>query len=353
VTRNEHNDVSIISRRRALGIGLGAAAATVLAACSAAGKATTPESALSAPEKTLLDAAKQEGQIVLYTSSEQSVVDSVTKGFQDRYGLIVQTQRLNSAQLQQRYTAEAQAGKFAADVVLSGDPTIADDFASKGWVAGIRDVPAAAQWPAKFLSGNYAIVSINPYTLGVNTSMVSETTMRDWSMLTDPKWQGKIVTVDLKQVGIVAFPAWDVLRQTYGDDFVRKVGTQQLRLFDSGPSAVQQLAAGSGAMYYPCSATTAASLSSQGAPIKTLVPSNAPVSGAESAVYMSAKSPHPNAAKLFVNFLMLTEGQQALNKVASSPVDAPGAPPLPAGYVRPDYQRAKQTQKELIQLLAM
>ncbi|WP_166462885.1 ABC transporter substrate-binding protein [Amycolatopsis acidicola] len=353
MTRNEHNDVSIISRRRALGLGLGGAAAALLAACSAAGKATTPESALSAPEKSLLDAAKKEGQVVVYTSSEQSVVDALTKGFQDRYGVLLQVQRLNSAQLQQRYTAEAQANTFACDAVLSGDPTIADDFAAKGWVSKINGAPAAAQWPAKFLSDNYAIVSINPYTLGINTDLVKESAITDWSMLTDPKWQGKIVTVDLKQVGIVAFPAWDILRQAYGDDFLRKIGTQQLRLFDSGPSSVQQLAAGSGALYYPCSATTAASLSNQGAPVKTLLPGNAPISGAEVAVYMSAKGPHPNAAKLFANYCMITEGQQALNKVASSPVDAPGAPPLPAKYERPDYQRAKQTQKELISLLAM
>ncbi|MFT4085144.1 MAG: extracellular solute-binding protein [Nocardioides sp.] len=347
------------SRRAALRLGLGGLAAVgaapLLAGCGGGSSTTVDTAAFGADEKTLYQAAKKEGgKLTLYTSSDEALIKNLSDGMKKRYGFGFSYQRLNSSDLSQRYVAEAQAKNVQADAVLTGDPTLADDWAKKGWVATFptSELPAYGDWPSDYATDYYAIVTINPYSMAINTSIVTDTP-NEWSFLTDSSISGKFVTVDLSNVGLVAFPAWVVLREKYGDDFLEKVSTQKLILSDSGPSAVQQLASGAAGVYFPCSLTNAKELSDDGAPVKAIIPDSGPVTGAESPAFMSADAPHPAAAKLFLNYLLTDEGQKILNVVASSPKGVSGTPALPTNYVRPDFAKAQKQHDELIKLLGM
>jgi iron(III) transport system substrate-binding protein len=354
VRTNEYTSGRPLSRRAALrGLGLGGAA-VLLGGCGGGGSgsgsaSTTP---LTAHEQELLDAAQNEGTVTLYTSTEQSIIDNLVQAVADRYDIMLQFQRLNSSQLGQRYTAEAEVGNVVADIALTGDQALGDAFAEKGLLAPISSVPAVAEWPADFTTDFSVILSINPYSMGINTNLVTERP-QDWTFLLDPRWNGQIISVDLNNVGLVAFAAWDMLRREYGDDFLRGVGAQRLRLYDSGPSTVQQLAAGAGAIYVPCSLTQAASMTAQDAPVEGVLPANAPITGVESPAFLSANAPNPNAAKLLLTFLVSPDGQKILNQVASSPNNTPGTPALPQRYVRPDFASTAAAKDELIQLLGM
>ncbi len=312
---------------------------------------TTP---LTPAEQALAGAAKSEGKLVLYTGSEESIVVSLGKAFQQRYGVALEYQRMNSGEIAARYTAEAQAGRTVADLIMTGDYELFQMFGEKGWLSNVDSgaVPGLEAWPAEFKDARTAIVSIVPYTIAINTDQISADP-KDWQFLIGPQAKGGLVTLDAKRVNLVAIAAWDLMLKQYGDDFLRKVAQQQPRLVDSAPSAVQQLASGGAKAYFPCSRTQAQSMISQGAPIRAVLPANVPYTGVMTQVGMSANAAHPNAARLFIGFLLSAEGQKLLNVVASSPVGSPGAPPLAPGFVRPDFASTAANKAKIIQLLGM
>ncbi|GAA5003793.1 ABC transporter substrate-binding protein [Streptomyces hyderabadensis] len=341
-----------ISRRAALGLGLGGMTA-LLTACQTAKSAELPAlpraDALSADQRELLSAARREGTVTLYSSNDPSVVDNIVAAM-DHYDIKVDFQRLNSAPLAQRYSAEAQAGKVVADVIVTGDPMFADDAGANGWLAGIGSLPALAEWPARFKTDHYPILSVNPYCLGLNTEL-TDGTPREWTYAVDPKWEGQLVMANPATTGTVNLAAWNLLRERYGDDFLRQVGARKPNLFDSATSAMQQVAAGAGAVFMLSSVVSVQAMKKLGAPVAAVVPADAPTTGIESAACVSAKAPHPNAARFLLNFFMTGPGQKILNPVSSSPADAPGTPALPAKFVRPDYTKAKANKSRLLKLL--
>ncbi|MFE7416852.1 extracellular solute-binding protein [Rhodococcus sp. NPDC057529] len=362
MTEHDLHQRLVVSRRTALGWGLGGALGLLVAACSPRGNsdASVPDidvGGLNSTDQELLAKAQQEGTVTLYTSTPPGILDQVVAALA-QLNIAVVPQRLNSSQLSQRFSAEAAVGKANADVVMISDPALVPGWSEKGWLAKVESQPAMAQWPTDFKDPYYSIVAINPEGIGVNTNMVDATSAEDWTFLLDPQFNGNALTLDLKNVGGVAFYFWHMIRETYGDGFLQKFAAQRPRLIDSGPSGAQQLAAGGSSLFLPCSQTNVNDQTSQGAPVRGLLPTNAPIMGAESAAAISSTAPHPNAARFLFSFLMSTQGQQILNTAAtgtSSPNATTGCPPLPANYVRPAYAVAStpSVQRELISLLGM
>lgn len=351
-----HSNESIlrnrISRRASLGLGAGLGLSAILAACSRPSAAVDPSN-LSSELQSLAEAAQKEGTVTYYTSNDQSVVDQLVQAM-DSFEIDMQVQRLNSGPLAQRYTAEAQAGKFVGDVVAIGDPLFAASALKEGWFAPIGDVPGVDSWPEQFTNDGYAIISINPYGLGFNTEKVT-TKPDDWEFALDSKWANQVMMTDIRTGGPVGTAAWQVLQNQYGDDFLESFAALKPRLYDSATPAAQQLSAGAGSLFMLCSAVTTAQLIDQGAPLGNLIPDEVPTTGIETAACISAKTDHPNAAKFLLAFLLSDQGQKILNSASSSPNNAPETAALPKSFVRPDYDAATDDAKKqkIVKLLGL
>jgi iron(III) transport system substrate-binding protein len=339
----------------------GGLAGQLLTACGAAENSANPAAAnmtdvaaVSPAEQAMVAAARQEGRLVVYSGTEETIIANLGAAFRERYGVPVEYQRLSSNEIATRYTAEAQAGRTVADLIITGDFELFQIFAGKQWITPLAtaSVPRLEAWPAEFRDTHTAIVSIIPYSMAINTDRL-KTEPSDWSFLHSAEAKGGIVTLDARRVNLVAIAAWDMLLKLYGDDFLRKVGQQQLRLVDSGPSAIQQVGSGAAKVYFPCSLTNANSMVVQGAPVKPVVPANLPYTGVLTQAAISTGAEHPNAARLFLSLLLAESGQKILNVVGSSPVNTPGTPPLPAGFVKPDFVSTAANKAKIIQLLAM
>jgi len=302
----------------------------------------------------LVAAAQKEGKVVLYTGSAEPLVIALGEAFRKEYGIQLEYQRLNSSKIASRYTAEAEAGQTIADVLVAGDQILIDAFQQKGWIADLdpAQVPGLAEWPAEFRTAHSTVISINPHTMATNTSLVQELPKK-WEDMLRPEFAGQIVTVDLRSVGLVAFGAYDLLLRERGEDFLRELGKQKLQLGSSGPASVQQVAAGAAKIFYPCSVSQAQSMIQQGAPIAAVLPEGESYTGVVSPAAVSAKAPNPNAARLFVGFMMSEAGQKILNTETVSPVNTPGTAPLQPGFVMPDLASAEANQKKIIELLGL
>jgi iron(III) transport system substrate-binding protein len=298
----------------------------------------------------LVEAARNEGGGMLYAISEPLINAQLAKAFKNKYGLTVDTQRLSSAPLAQRFISEVNADAVAVDVMISADGDFMHDGKVKGWFAAIGDLPAMRGLNAEAWDGTLAAVQFNVRSIIWNSDAIKELPP-SWEVLVDPKWAGRVGYFDPRN----SFPnvQWlSMLRKTYGDDFLRKLG-KQATVIATTVVGVQQIAAGALAIYAPAAHSVIKPLQAKGAPIGEVIPQ--PYSGNAIYAAVPAKAPHPNTARLLLDFLMSPEGQAIFNPDSVSFVpNVPGTRPVPEPrWPNMPTEQAKKEEPELLGLLGL
>ena len=267
----------------------------------------------------LVKAAKSEGELTFYTSNAESVGRRIGNAFTAKYGIKTQFVRLNSVPLQQRFSTEAESGNFAADLVfIAGNAvTYAEDGIKKGWVESITaagiPVIKSGEFPRGFNRGPTAIVQVSPWLIFFNTDKVKGADIpRDWPDLLNPKWKGQVLLAD-PRASDAHIPLWSMILDKYGEDFFHKLRAQGLRVFAGGPPTIQSLAAGEGSVAVPTIESSVQEVKSKGAPLGTMTPDF--TTGVEMHIMLTAraKSKHPDAARLFANYVLSPEGNKVFN----------------------------------------
>jgi iron(III) transport system substrate-binding protein len=281
--------------------------------------------ASAAEEAALAAAAKSEGEGMLYTVIEPTVIQAFLAAFKTKYGLDVQSLRLGSGPLGQRFASEAAANAASGDVVMIGDAGFLADAAQKGWIAAAGSLPALDPLARTLWDGTVATIAFNPESLAWNTTLVRQAP-RSWEALIDPAFAGRVMVFDPRN-SILGVMWYSLIRKAYGDDFLRRLA-RQATLAPSVVPAMQQVAAGAAAMYAPAIHVVVASLKDRGAPVDEVFLE--PASPAPIHAAVAARSRRPNLARLLLNYAMTIEGQAILNKDAFSPLSGvPGTRPLP------------------------
>jgi iron(III) transport system substrate-binding protein len=321
---------------------------TALTACGGSESEGPAEGADS-----IADAAQDEGELVWYTSLPQTTVDAVLEGFTEETGIQAESVVLSTSLLTARLASEKESNASTADVVTAADPAFFAEAQGNEWFLPLEegDVPALGDWPSDYLSEDaYALVNIQPAGITYNTDKVSEDQVDTWEELLDPSLKGEIFYCDPEIV-----PTWlamlKTLREELGEDYVAKLGEQELEFVDSLVPGAQTLAAGSGSVLIPSLASVSKPLTDEGAPLATVFPT--PTTGVEQFAGVLDDAPHPNAALVFIDYLLSEDGQTILNKdVGSSPLgDLEGTLPLPEGYEPPDINGAREEQDQLLALI--
>ncbi|MGH7827180.1 MAG: ABC transporter substrate-binding protein [Candidatus Binatia bacterium] len=273
--------------------------------------------------------AKSEGQVVFYSTMGIDTVQPVTLAFEKKFPFLkVEVLRLNSERVFNRVMVEHQTGKVHADVVnLSVMPLLK----GKGVLAPYRS-PEAKAFPAKFrdtddtwtgLVGNY-------YVIGYNTKLVPEANVpKDWFDLIQPWWKGKMAldVGDYDWFGAML----EYLGREKGRRLMEGLAKQQLN-WRKGHSLLAQLV---GAGEFSASLVYAHRTQltkEKGSPIDW-VKTSKPIIVSQNAVAVLEKASHPNAARLFVDFLMSEAGQKLLYDGGQIPLRSraiPASSPLAA-----------------------
>ncbi|MFC9835176.1 ABC transporter substrate-binding protein [Rhodococcus sp. NPDC127530] len=335
-----------------------AVGALTLAACGGGESETrgvipTPDAGL--PESSILAAAQAEGTVVWYTPIPEFAIGDVLVGFEKAYGIKVDVVRFPGNTLIQRYNAEREAGKVVADVLHVPETAFFDDAKDKGWFADLNEseVPALAQWPDEFIPDNhYVMVNTQPIGITVNTDEFDPAKVTSWDSLLDERAANRFAMVD--PTNNPYYLAWlRMLEDNYGTGFLKSIAQQSPTRLDSAVPAAQQVAAQESVLMAPAALSGSLALQNEGAPVATVYPE--PTVGIEGYVAASADGPHPNAAKLFVNYLLTRAGQEVLNRgYAASPLpDIPDSVPMPEGYTRADTASAIADKSRLLGLIGL
>ncbi len=316
---------------------------TAGAGAGAGGGATAAGSELCpAPSSSLATAAKQEGTVNLNGTVVVTQMNALQSAFKSKYGVEVSYVASSGQVLLAKLQSERAAGVSSMDVFVGGGGT-AVTLEKNGWIAPLKPVldPALLD-DSKWLAGKPQWIDpaqekvlklsnfLNTF-ITVNTKSVGADEIKTWKDLLDPKWKGKIVTDDPRDAGSAANDA-AVLLDTFGESFVTDLYVGQRATISVDRTAqVDGVARGTFAIGLSLNPTNVAKAIDQGLPLRRVVPTDAPLHmlSGNGLMAIADKAPHPNAAKLLVNWLACPEGNQAFNQAALTPSTLKGVPVAP------------------------
>jgi len=327
-------------------------------ACAACFLFASP--AFAAPQPTpvtpqLIEAATREGKVVFYTAIDLKVAQGLAKGFEKKYpGIAVQVERTGSERIFQRVAQERSSNIFAVDVLDGSDQSMFITWKAQGILEPF--IPAEVmKWPAaeRDPDGMYESIRVTLMPIGVNTNLVKKEDMpNSFADLLDPKWSGKIVKAHPAYSGGVVTSTFQTVREL-GWDYLQKLGKQKVLQIQSATEPPKKLALGERAISADGLEYVHILMKEQGAPIEIVYPGEGtPVIPGCSGIVKNA--PHPNAAKLFMSFLVSRETQQYLVDEAGlrsfhpDVKDKPGRIPLSAIKLMKSDPEAQEKQTEEI-----
>jgi iron(III) transport system substrate-binding protein len=295
---------------------------------------------------SLVNGAKQEKEVVWYTTTSAGDNQAIVAGFTKKYPFLkVQVLRSTGEKLRQRVLTETAANQYFSDV-LSVSSMEMGLLKSKNLLQPY-DPPEAGSYPAatkdkeKFFTAIYA----RNFVMGYNTAMVAEKDRpKDWPDLLDPKWKGKF-GIDEEE-----FEWYGTLVDYWGREkagkFIKALASQQPVLRRGHSLLSQLLAAGEFpiALVFPFEIEQ---LKRKGAPVEWSNVSD-PIVTSINVVALSSKAPHGNAGKLLINYILSEEGQTIIKNVSRVPIRPgvkPNVPKLDQSTLKIHYVPAEMFRK--------
>ncbi len=305
---------------------------------TAAPQATQPPAATAVPPTAvpalsaaqILDAAKKEGKLMIYTSLNADEFDVVLKDFSAKYPDIkVEFYRGDSESVTQKGLTEFRAKAYLADILETNDVNITQ-LDSEG-VLGQYVSPEAAAYPAgaKDPNGTYVAARLNLLVIAYNTQLVKkEDAPKKLEDLLDPKWSGKIA-LEPDDWPMMAYTQ-KVMGEAKATDFWTKLAAQKPRVVKGHTELANFLVAGEFHVSPNIYAHRVLSLQDKKAPIEMVKTDT--VYALPHVISLAKNAPHPNAAKVFINWYLSVDGQNALVKAGRIPV-RPGIKTKPEGLL--------------------
>jgi iron(III) transport system substrate-binding protein len=262
---------------------------------------------LPAHERELYEAARREGEVTWYTGQMQAEPsEALGRAFTERYpGVRVNVVRTTSQVAFQRLSQDMRARVSQCDVFSSIDQSHLTHLKREDQLLEYRPRNLEGMLPTlselNDPDGRFQVTYIALYTLGHRTDRVSETDApKAWSDILDPKWKDKLSVGHPGFSGAVG--SWAVLmRKLYGLDFLKALERNKPQVGRSAADPVTALNSGERTVGLVMPSSTTLLAVSRGNPLRVIYPTDGTVLiPAPSGVLKAA--PHPNAAKLFMEY---------------------------------------------------
>jgi iron(III) transport system substrate-binding protein len=296
-----------LSRRDILKGSASLALGTVFAAPA---RAEAPPAESITPQ--LIEAAKKEAKVVLYSSMDLPVGEKLGKAFEAQYpGIQMQIERSGSERLFQRIGQEFASGIRAVDVVNSADASHFIPWKKDGWLSPFVSEDVAKHFPPEYRDpdGMFATTRMWLSSIAYNTSLVKpDDAPKSFSDLLDPKWAGKMVKGHPAYSGTIMTTTFQLVREL-GWDYFEKLSKQRVMQVQSSTDPPKKLALGERAVMADGNEYNVVLLKEAGQPVQPVYPTEGtPTISGPTGIFTAA--PHPSAARLFQAWLHTRETQQ-------------------------------------------
>jgi len=283
--------------------------------------------------ESLVKKAEDEGEVAVYATDSIGNAQTIWAAFQKRYPKIklVGTSVGRGSDLFPKLFSERRAGKFLADVFLAGPtaihlnlypakvidpippvlvhPSVTD--LSKWWMGKHHYVDPEGQYNFMYESALYGP------PLSFNTNMVNEKEIKSAWDLVQPQWKGKYAVLQLSATQGSTALSYVYHHPQLGPKFIEKIyRDMEPTFFRDLRQGTDWLSSGKFPLCFLCRRIDRAAL--QGLPVAELDPysiAEKPGIGSGSgALVLMNRHPHPNAAKVFINWFLSLEGQIAFRQ---------------------------------------
>lgn len=316
------------SRMAAAGA-LVAAALITTAGCSSAssGDGNGP---VSDDLAQLVEDAKAEGELTFYGDANETSLQQWTQGFTDQYGISVNVLRLPGSELAQRFEQEQAAGQAQADIFSIADRVSMDKMVDADYIEEYTPENADL-YPAEQSEPGFYYPLQNGYfqTIAYNTSLLSDDQIAQLqddpiAAAGDPAFSGKVginMPQSSQQIAALYYDwAEGDASDAYGWDAMEAIAANK-PLIQSSATLVQSLVQGEVSIAVGITDSLEFSYVDQGAPVQFVYPD--PSVGGYFSDAIVASAPHPNAAKLFMEWASTPEANQLYTDVTgTAPVNS-------------------------------
>jgi iron(III) transport system substrate-binding protein len=288
----------------ALSLVIGSSAGAVLAQSGDSAAAA----GFSGPERQqhLIDGARKEGEVMIYTSIQAPEFSLITAAFEKKYGLKVKVWRSSSENILQRAVSEARAGRYDVDVIETAGPELESLHREKmlqavnsPYLNGLIEqaVPTHRDWIG---------TRLDVITMAYNTKLIKKEDLpKTWEDLLDPKWKGKL-GIEADDADWFATISGELGEAKSVKLFRELVAANGVSVRKGHSLLLNMVASGEVPLALDIYNYKAEQMKKKGVPIDWFTVG--PAVAAPMAAGVMHHAPHPNGAVLFFDF-MLTEAQ--------------------------------------------
>src|SRR3954453_18305266 len=248
----------------------------------------------------LVEAAKKEGQVIYYTSTDLPVAEKLAKAFEARYpGIAVRVERTGAERVFQRIGQEYASNIRAVDVVNSSDAAHFIVWKREGMLAPYVPEDVANFYPAdhRDVDGQFASFRVWLGIIAYNTDLVkAEEAPKSFADLLDPKWKGKIVKAHPGYSGTIMTATYQMQRDL-GWTWFEQLAKQNIMQVQSSADPPKKLELGERAVMADGNEYNVFQIKEKGGPLEPVYAvEGSPLIIGPNEIFKS--SPNPNAAKL-------------------------------------------------------
>jgi iron(III) transport system substrate-binding protein len=277
-------------------------------------------------QKTL-EAAKKEGRVVVSIPASAELRKGMEEAFQPKYGVKLELIVARGSPSVRKIADEYKAGVRYVDVHIGGTSSAVQGLLNenvldpvdpyfilpevkdpKNWWGGHMWIDKAGKFIYGFQAYTFANVWYNP-------TLLKPEDIRSYDDLLDPKWKGKIGILDPRTPG-AGDATWSFLLMVKGEDYLKKLAAQDLLLENNQRQLAEAMVKGKIVLTLGLTEYTFQPFVKAGLPAKPLpTPSEGSyTTGGSGNLVVIKDPPHPNATKVFVNWLLSREGQEVFTR---------------------------------------
>ncbi len=309
-----------------------------VAAPAAGAKTVAATKASSEAEwDALVKKAQKEGRVVIYGASMGDASARFKKAFGDRYGIELEFQvGRGSGEIVQRLLTERRAGLYAADIGNGGLLTFFKVITPANIALPLEplimldEVKDPRKWRVgrlPFLGKKKQIVapaSMTSHYITVNGNMVKESEITSFDDLLDPKWKGKIIINDPTITGRgnnwFSYMMLQLYGREKGAEYMKKLVANQPMVLRDERLQVEWIAKNKYPVLIAGKQTIVESFINAGAPLKWVkLKDAAMLTSGSFYMYAYKNAPHPNAQKVFLNWILSKEAGDIIAKAGGFP----------------------------------
>jgi iron(III) transport system substrate-binding protein len=281
----------------------------------------------------VLEGARKEGKVIVSVPTSAELRKEFESGFKTRYpGIELELNVARGASNINKIVEEQKAGALNVDLHVGGTTSIItallanqmlDPVMPSMLLPEVRD--EKNWWGGHIWADNskkyiYGFTAYMTETVWYNSGLVKPEEITSWDSLLEPKWKGKIAILDPRTPGS-GESTWAFLLRVKGESYLAKLAAQEMMVGRNLRQLAEAVTRGKAAVSIGLSYYTYLPFIKAGLEVK-------PVAAIKEGYYAASgsgniavlrNSPHPSAAKIFVNWLLSKDGQNAFTKALGQP----------------------------------